>query len=266
MLPVLDTSHPVSGHPDSNEVVLDYNNSSSEPLGFSVHVNTALSSPFCRFLFDGIHLNLLSNIGGLLKLMSDQHSKDQLSYYDNQTSDYEKRGMFHRGLSRAYERKARIIYKQLAAIGAKRVLEIGAGSGLMTYFLVNIFDGEYVALDLSAEMLKLAEERIRNEKVQYVVGDGTAPDFDEGYFDAVIGVDIIHHLESPITAFANWKKLVPGTSDVRSGNHCRSNLLLNPDIMHTWVAHTVPVDSMSELADICVGKRNSTGILIIFAR
>lgn len=140
--------------------------------------------------------------------MSDQHTKDQLKYYDEHTADYEKSGLLQRGLSRAYERKARIIHEQLVAIGAKRVLEIGAGSGLMTYFLVNMFDGEYVALDLSAEMLKVAENRINNDCVKYVIGDGTAPEFEEASFDAIVGVDIIHHIESPITAFANWKGLV----------------------------------------------------------
>tara|TARA_B100000809_G_C15052078_1_gene499282 strand:+ start:360 stop:1070 length:711 start_codon:yes stop_codon:yes gene_type:complete len=143
--------------------------------------------------------------------MSDQHTKDQLEYYDKHTADYEKGGLLQRGLSRAYERKARIIHEQLVAIGANRVLEIGAGSGLMTYFLVNMFDGEYVALDLSAEMLKVAENRINNDSVKYVIGDGTAPEFEEASFDAIVGVDIIHHIENPITAFANWKGLVrPG--------------------------------------------------------
>lgn len=143
--------------------------------------------------------------------MSNQHQKDQLDYYDNQTVDYEKSGFLHRGLSRAYERKARIIHSELVSMGAKKVLEIGAGSGLMTYFLVNMSEYEYVALDLSAEMLKVAESRIDSERVSYVVGDGVTPDFEQGFFDAIIGVDIIHHIENPVSAFANWKELVrPG--------------------------------------------------------
>ena len=143
--------------------------------------------------------------------MSDQHQKNQLDYYDSQTADYEKTGFQHRGLNRAYERKARIIHEQLQAVGAKKILEIGAGSGLVTYFLAKMSAYEYVALDLSAEMLKMAEDRIDNNGVRYVVGDGTAPEFEPESFDAVIGVDIIHHIETPVLAFNNWKQLVrPG--------------------------------------------------------
>ena len=50
--------------------------------------------------------------------MNNQHQKDQLDYYDHQTADYEKSGILHRGLSRAYARKASIIHKEQKSIGA----------------------------------------------------------------------------------------------------------------------------------------------------
>lgn len=144
--------------------------------------------------------------------MENSQKRDQLTYYDNQVADYEKEnGLLKRGLTRAYARKAKIILKELEDIKPKRILEIGAGSGLMTYFVSELFSEELVALDLSKEMLELAKTRIKNPKVSYVVGDGTKPDFTEGSFDAVIGVDIIHHLEDPRAAMREWKRLVrPG--------------------------------------------------------
>ena len=138
--------------------------------------------------------------------------RDQLAYYDSQVTDYEKNnGLLKRGLTRAYERKAKIILKELEDIQPKKILEIGTGSGLMTYFISKHFSEEVVGLDLSKEMLEMAKSRISNPKISFVVGDGTKPDFVNETFDAVIGVDIIHHLEDPRAAMAEWKKLVrPG--------------------------------------------------------
>ena len=81
--------------------------------------------------------------------MENSQKRDQLTYYDNQVADYEKaNGLLKRGLTRAYERKAKIILKELADINPKRILEIGSGSGLMTYFVAQLYKEELVALDL----------------------------------------------------------------------------------------------------------------------
>ena len=167
--------------------------------------------------------------------MSDFHKK-QLSYYDGKTADYEKEGILRRGLNRNYKRKADIIRSCISSSASGKILEIGAGSGLMTYYFMQSFGGEYVALDASAEMLKLAEGRIQAENIKYVVGDGVNPDFPEGYFDAVIGVDIIHHLEDPVCAFTKWKSLVrPG------GKMCflESNVYNPLNIRNIGVEHEV---------------------------
>lgn len=146
-------------------------------------------------------------------------NETQLKYYDDNASDYEKKRVLGRGLTRVNRRKADIIRSCLPAVGCDRILEIGTGSGLMSYFFLQSFDGEYVALDASAEQLKLAKARISKENVKYVIGDGENPNSlslggVDGYFDAVIGVDIIHHLQNPVAAFSNWKSLV------RDGGKC----------------------------------------------
>ena len=140
------------------------------------------------------------------------HQESQLSYYDENSKDYEKDGILHRGLTRNYRRKANIIRKGISPLASSaKILEIGAGSGLMTYFFMQSFEGEYTAIDISNEMLKLAESRIEAKNIRYIVGDGANPDFSAEYFDAIIGVDIIHHLEDPVGAFAHWRDLIrPG--------------------------------------------------------
>ncbi len=79
---------------------------------------------------------------------------------------------------------------------------------MVTYYLIQKFSGEYVALDLSSEMIKIAQNRITANNINYIVGDATTSDFEEESFDAIIGVDVIHHLEDPVLAFKQWKKLV----------------------------------------------------------
>lgn len=140
--------------------------------------------------------------------MSNQQIKTQLEYYDNQTEDYEKSRLIKRGLNRASKRKAKIIFKELSSLNAKRIIEIGAGSGLVSYYLSQFFKGEIVLLDLSAEMLGLAKKRIENPNVSFVVGDGTKTEYSDDYFDAVVGVDIIHHLYDPVAALQEWKRIV----------------------------------------------------------
>ena len=139
------------------------------------------------------------------------HQRTQLSYYES-PSDYEKGGLFRRELGRTYKRKADIIRSSILPLTHKsKILEIGAGSGLATYFLVKSFEGEYTALDISPEMLKIAEERIRASNIRYVCRDAENPGLPDEHFDAVIGVDVIHHLEDPVGAFSIWKRLVrPG--------------------------------------------------------
>lgn len=141
--------------------------------------------------------------------MVSSQKEDQLKYYNRQIQDYEKKGgLLARALNRAYQRKANIILSKLYEPKIGRILEIGAGSGLMTYYLAESYKNEIVALDLSSEMLEVAKGRLDQHNVTCAVGDGTNPEFAEDSFDAVIGVDIIHHLDDPRTAMKNWRRLV----------------------------------------------------------
>ena len=90
---------------------------------------------------------------------------------------------------------------------APKVLDLGAGTGLSTLFLLERFPGAQVTLlDFSEEMLAVARERFEdNPDINYVVGDYRALSADEpsvgvlggtlgGPFDIVISGLSIHHL------------------------------------------------------------------------
>jgi len=134
----------------------------------------------------------------------DNKSKAQLDYYDGAEGvlDYEKTGILQRGLDRAFKRKAKIIKEKLGDTRIQRVLEIGAGSGLLTFFSVNELQFDrYTALDLSSEMLSALSQRITRPEVEILNCDINKIDANDCVFTAVIGSDVIHHLENPVDSF-----------------------------------------------------------------
>lgn len=80
-----------------------------------------------------------------------------------------------------------------------RVIDLGAGTGLLSYFWYQRYPAaEYILIDIADEMLKVARKRFDGiENVLYQVKDYTAelPGVD---FDTVISALSIHHLEDEI--------------------------------------------------------------------
>lgn len=112
--------------------------------------------------------------------------------------------------AKAYDSKRRIFIpcfddyymnstKFIASIINKpnRVLDLGAGTGLLTSFWHNEFPkANFVLDDISVEMLNVAKERFSDtQNVDYVVNDYNKA-LPEGNFDAVISALSIHHLDN----------------------------------------------------------------------
>ena len=78
----------------------------------------------------------------------------------------------------------------------KRILDLGAGTGLLSYYWYKNFpDSEYVLVDIADEMLNVARKRFAGaDKVSYRILDysKTLPEAD---FDVIISALSIHHLE-----------------------------------------------------------------------
>ena len=78
----------------------------------------------------------------------------------------------------------------------KRILDLGAGRGLLTYFWYRHFPkAEYVLVDVSDEMLKIARRRFSGiATVDFQIAD-YADALPEGDFDVIVSALSIHHLE-----------------------------------------------------------------------
>lgn len=76
------------------------------------------------------------------------------------------------------------------------ILDLGAGTGLLTSFLMKRYpEASFTLIDISEKMLDVAKERFKDtNKVKYIKADYSKYDFTEKY-DMVVSALSIHHLE-----------------------------------------------------------------------
>ena len=93
-----------------------------------------------------------------------------------------------------YEETTRFIASNI--IQPKRILDLGAGTGLLSYFWYQYFkESEYVLADIASEMLEVARKRFDGlENVDYQILD-YSKELPIEEFDIIISALSIHHLE-----------------------------------------------------------------------
>lgn len=81
-------------------------------------------------------------------------------------------------------------------IPAPKILDLGAGTGLLTLHLLKRYDqADFVLIDLSEEMLKIAKRRfVDRANLKYIVGNYVKFDFKDK-FDIITSSLSIHHLQ-----------------------------------------------------------------------
>ncbi|MDE7477530.1 MAG: class I SAM-dependent methyltransferase [Lachnospiraceae bacterium] len=80
----------------------------------------------------------------------------------------------------------------------KRIVDLGAGTGLLTYYWYQCYPhSEYILVDIADEMLNVARKRFENIKNISSQAENYIHKLPDTVFDMVISALSIHHLEDP---------------------------------------------------------------------
>lgn len=116
--------------------------------------------------------------------------------------------------------------------GADRLLEVGAGTGLMTEQLAPRV-GELVAVDYAAPMVEACSERVAAANLTNVTcdqGDIYDLSYPDDRFDAVVAGNLLHLLPYLDGAFAEIRRVLRPGGDLVAPTFCHAN---------TWVSSTL---------------------------
>lgn len=126
-----------------------------------------------------------------------------MSYWSAQTRRYDRVALcLNRRLPDAADAAAE------AAAGAERVLEIAAGTGLVSRALIRSV-GHLVATDPSPAMREALRQRLApHDNATVSDADATALPFSDGVFDAVVISNLLHLLPEPATALQEARRVL----------------------------------------------------------
>jgi SAM-dependent methyltransferase len=89
------------------------------------------------------------------------------------------------------------------------ILELGCGAGYFTKELAHS-GAEIVAIDVSAELLEIAEANCSASNVHYEIQNACVLTYPDATFDSVVGSSILHHLEIEPAVREIYRVLKPG--------------------------------------------------------
>ena len=134
----------------------------------------------------------------------------QFEVYEKNAVSYD---ILNDSRQRTMRKKANAAVVALSPDFAGSIIEVGCGTGLFTEHIAQLLPSATItATDAFPAMLEQARprlERYGNIRLQQYDAEESLKSA-EG-FDAVIGCDIIHHIDEPVKAMAAWRNAVrPG--------------------------------------------------------
>ena len=120
----------------------------------------------------------------------------------------------------------------------KRILDLGAGTGLLTYYwFKECKTADYVLVDIADEMLNVSRERFAGlENIHHEILDYTKQ-LPEGKFDTIISALSIHHLDEDqkVNLFQRiYEKLPVGGIFVNYDQFCAETLMMDQWFDSYW--------------------------------
>lgn len=108
---------------------------------------------------------------------------------------------WRRGPERVYGRFADAMFADVAP-GLDRVLDVGAGTGVVSAAALASGAGQVVAIDLAPGMLRLVPPTVHR-----LVGDATRLPFPDGAFDLVASAFLLSHLPDPVAGLQEMRRV-----------------------------------------------------------
>jgi phosphatidylethanolamine/phosphatidyl-N-methylethanolamine N-methyltransferase len=103
------------------------------------------------------------------------------------------------------------------------ILEVGAGRGIHLNYVNGIFDKYYMTDIVIDKDLKFNDS---SEKLFVIEQDAQNLDFENDIFDRVIATCLIAHLDDPIRALGEWRRVAKDKGDITIYIPCEPGLLL----------------------------------------
>jgi SAM-dependent methyltransferase len=105
------------------------------------------------------------------------------------------------------------LQKYLKRINAGHLLDVATGEGDFLLFLLEAFSSfdSATGLDINAESLKTARNKIGRQKVDFIQGNIRKLPFEDNYFNTITVSNSLHHFDNPVKAIQNMLRvLIPG--------------------------------------------------------
>lgn len=92
----------------------------------------------------------------------------------------------------------------------KKFLDIGTGTGAFIAFIDSLYQeyDEFIGIDMLERAINMANEHNKNDKINFLVMDGTNTTFDDESFDVVTFSNSLHHVENIEDIFKEIKRIL----------------------------------------------------------
>lgn len=92
-------------------------------------------------------------------------------------------------LENNFKNQKKVIEKYFSPQSGKSILDLGCGTGEFSVFFN---PATYTGIDIEQNYIDFAKE---NYKGKFLVGDATKLSFENGYFDGVVVLGVLHHID-----------------------------------------------------------------------
>ncbi|MFQ6068772.1 MAG: class I SAM-dependent methyltransferase [Candidatus Bathyarchaeia archaeon] len=192
--------------------------------------------------------------------MSMAHRKIIQRYYSKRAQDYDRQKIRTWKSKLGFEAKIlNEVVNAVSQVKDGRILEVGVGSGRVALSLMKELASQFIGLDLSKEMLKIAQKKMSpyKQKFNLLLGDAEHLPFRNKVFDTITCISTLHYLPSPQTSLEESSRTLKKRGvfvygDVIMHEQDHNNFLdkLEKTISHAHVKYYRPSE-MKKLMENC---------------